>query len=83
MLFCQGCIIHGIRYGGKAPPRAYRNVPDVPLTVTCIDFSPFTEPVFLAGCENGEIRLYHIRSGKFIIFMYSCKGENKGGKKEE
>ncbi|CAD5110844.1 DgyrCDS205 [Dimorphilus gyrociliatus] len=80
-----GCIIHGIRYGGKAPPKAYRNMPDLPVTVTCIDFSPFTEPVFLTGSENGEIHLYHTRSenpllswsdtteGRAIKFIKFCR----------
>ena len=45
----QGCIIHGVRYGGKAPPRAYRTEDDSQLNITCIDFSPFPNNVFLVS----------------------------------
>jgi len=55
-----GCVIHGVRYGGKAPPKAFRTEFDALVHVTSIDFSPFTEPVFLAGCADGSLRLYHV-----------------------
>ncbi|KAK2142790.1 hypothetical protein LSH36_913g01023 [Paralvinella palmiformis] len=34
--------------------------PENLVQVTSIDFSPFPEPVFLAGCEDGTLRMYHI-----------------------
>lgn len=33
-----------------------------PVNVNVIDFSPFGEPVFLAGCSDGSIRLHRLTS---------------------
>jgi len=55
-----GSILHGLRYGGIAKPKVYRNDLDTMVDVTSLDFSPFNEPVFLAGCSDGSLRFYHV-----------------------
>ncbi|XP_076436992.1 cytoplasmic dynein 2 intermediate chain 1-like [Babylonia areolata] len=54
-----GQIIHGVRFGSRVFPRAYRPEIESPKLITCLDFSPFGEPYFLAGCEDGSVHLYH------------------------
>ena len=34
-----------------------------PVDITCIDFSPFGEDVFLVGCDDGTLKLYSIHAG--------------------
>ncbi|XP_025084636.1 WD repeat-containing protein 60-like isoform X2 [Pomacea canaliculata] len=57
-----GQVIHGVRFGSRVYPRVFQPVADSPCCVTCIDFSPFGEPYFLAGCEDGTVNLYHTSS---------------------
>ena len=45
----QGHVVHGVRYGGKAPPRAYYPDFDSPAEVLSLDFSPFDLPIFLVS----------------------------------
>ena len=45
---------------------------DSPVCVSCIDFSPFGEAVFLVGCADGAVRLYAITSGE-----YTCHYEEE------
>ncbi|XP_006815867.1 cytoplasmic dynein 2 intermediate chain 1-like [Saccoglossus kowalevskii] len=53
-----GYVLHAVRYGGKAPPNAFKSEIDVPVDVVAVDFSPFGLPCFLAGCVDGSLRLH-------------------------
>ncbi|KAL8618446.1 hypothetical protein ACOMHN_049863 [Nucella lapillus] len=54
-----GQIIHGVRFGSRVFPRVFHPQIDSPKQISCLDFSPFGEPYFLAGCEDGSVHLYH------------------------
>ena len=46
----QGCVLHGVRYGGKAPPAYHWASESKALErLTSVDFSPFSEHVFLVS----------------------------------
>ncbi|XP_062519649.1 cytoplasmic dynein 2 intermediate chain 1-like isoform X2 [Corticium candelabrum] len=53
-----GCVLHGVRYGGKAVPRAFRTIGDDIVDVTAIDLSPFSSQFLLVGCRDGSLRLH-------------------------
>ncbi len=55
----QGCVLHGVRYGGRAPPRALRPDDESQLSVTCLDFSPFPPNLLLVS----NFRLYSTSGG--------------------
>uniref|UniRef100_A0A8C0PB74 WD repeat domain 60 n=1 Tax=Canis lupus familiaris TaxID=9615 RepID=A0A8C0PB74_CANLF len=64
LLCSQGLISHGTRQDLRVSPKLYKpQQHDVrPVRVNVIDFSPFGEPVFLAGCSDGSIRLHQLTS---------------------
>ncbi|XP_047619116.1 cytoplasmic dynein 2 intermediate chain 1 isoform X2 [Phacochoerus africanus] len=64
-----GLISHGSRQDSRASPRLFRpQQPGVrPVRVTAIDFSPFGEPVFLAGCSDGSIRLHQLAAERPLL----------------
>ncbi|KAM5302622.1 cytoplasmic dynein 2 intermediate chain 1 isoform 2-T2 [Glossophaga mutica] len=57
-----GVIGHGARQGLRVPPKCFkpRQRGPRPVSVSAIDFSPFGEPLFLAGCSDGSIRLHQL-----------------------
>ncbi|XP_027948192.1 WD repeat-containing protein 60 isoform X7 [Eumetopias jubatus] len=59
-----GLISHGTRQDLRVSPKLYKaQQPGMrPVQVNVIDFSPFGEPVFLAGCSDGSIRLHQLTS---------------------
>ncbi|XP_074049343.1 cytoplasmic dynein 2 intermediate chain 1 isoform X2 [Macrotis lagotis] len=60
----MGVISHGARYESKVSPKLFKPQQrgERPVRVTVIDFSPFGEPMFLAGCSDGSIRLHQLTS---------------------
>ncbi|XP_058390293.1 cytoplasmic dynein 2 intermediate chain 1 isoform X3 [Diceros bicornis minor] len=59
-----GLISHGTRQDLRVSPRLFKAHQHGmrPVKVNVIDFSPFGEPIFLAGCSDGSIRLYQLTS---------------------
>ncbi|XP_035923007.2 cytoplasmic dynein 2 intermediate chain 1 isoform X6 [Halichoerus grypus] len=59
-----GLISHGTRQDLRVSPKLYKpQQPGMrPVKVNVIDFSPFGEPIFLAGCSDGSIRLHQLTS---------------------
>ncbi|TKC33550.1 hypothetical protein EI555_020247, partial [Monodon monoceros] len=57
-----GLISHGTRQDMRVSPRLFRPQQQGmrPVKVNVIDFSPFGEPIFLAGCSDGSIRLHQL-----------------------
>ncbi|XP_071071486.1 cytoplasmic dynein 2 intermediate chain 1 isoform X3 [Dasypus novemcinctus] len=60
----MGLISHGTRQDLRVSPRLFKpQQHDVrTVKVNVIDFSPFGEPIFLAGCSDGSIRLHQLTS---------------------
>ncbi|XP_004414657.1 PREDICTED: WD repeat-containing protein 60 [Odobenus rosmarus divergens] len=60
----MGLISHGTRQDLRVSPKLYKpQQPGMrPVQVNVIDFSPFGEPIFLAGCSDGSIRLHQLTS---------------------
>ncbi|XP_068942170.1 cytoplasmic dynein 2 intermediate chain 1 [Petaurus breviceps papuanus] len=60
----MGVISHGARHDSKVSPKLFKpqQREERPVKVTVIEFSPFGEPVFLAGCSDGSIRLHQLNS---------------------
>lgn len=70
-----GLVIHGVRFGSRVYPRVFQPEIESPRKVTCISFSPFGEPYFLAGCEDGSVHLYHTSSARPLISWNAlCEG---------
>ncbi|XP_063777991.1 cytoplasmic dynein 2 intermediate chain 1 isoform X2 [Pseudophryne corroboree] len=67
-----GIVTHGTRYGLIEPPMQYTSMHSKlrPSQVTAIDFSPFGEPAFLAGCSDGCLRL-HIISAEYPAMQWN------------
>ncbi|XP_046525731.1 cytoplasmic dynein 2 intermediate chain 1 isoform X3 [Equus quagga] len=59
-----GLISHGTRQDLRVSPKLFKPQQHGmrPVKVNVIDFSPFGEPMFLAGCSDGSIRLYQLTS---------------------
>ncbi|XP_044102876.1 cytoplasmic dynein 2 intermediate chain 1 isoform X4 [Neovison vison] len=64
-----GLISHGTRQDLKVSPKLYKpQQPGMrPVKVNVIDFSPFGEPVFLAGCSDGSLRLHQLTSERPLL----------------
>ncbi|KAK3591390.1 hypothetical protein CHS0354_005310 [Potamilus streckersoni] len=62
-----GFVFHGLRFSSRAYPSTHFAEIQTPLDVTCIDFSPFEKPCFLAGYKDGSFSLYHTKSEKPIM----------------
>ncbi|XP_034496051.1 WD repeat-containing protein 60 isoform X1 [Ailuropoda melanoleuca] len=60
----MGLISHGTRQDLRVSPKLYKPQQHGtrPVEVNVIDFSPFGEPIFLAGCSDGSIRLHQLTS---------------------
>ncbi|XP_057587436.1 cytoplasmic dynein 2 intermediate chain 1 isoform X2 [Hippopotamus amphibius kiboko] len=65
----MGLISHGTRQGVRAAPRLFwpQQQGMRPVKVNVIDFSPFGEPVFLAGCSDGSIRLHQLTAERPLL----------------
>lgn len=65
----MGLISHSTRQDWRVSPRVFK--PEQhgvrPIKVNVIDFSPFEETVFLAGCSDGSIRLHQLTSERPIM----------------
>ncbi|XP_048196510.1 cytoplasmic dynein 2 intermediate chain 1 isoform X5 [Perognathus longimembris pacificus] len=59
-----GLISHGTRQDLRVSPKLFKpQQPGIrPVKVNVIDFSPFGESIFLAGCSDGSIRLHQLTS---------------------
>ncbi|XP_065795710.1 cytoplasmic dynein 2 intermediate chain 1 isoform X2 [Muntiacus reevesi] len=64
-----GLVSHGSRRDVRVSPRLFRPQQQGPrpVKVTVIDFSPFEEPVFLAGCSDGSIRLHRLTAERPLL----------------
>ncbi|XP_039111786.1 cytoplasmic dynein 2 intermediate chain 1 isoform X1 [Hyaena hyaena] len=64
-----GLISHGTRQDLRVSPRLYKPQQRGmrPVRVNAIDFSPFGEPIFLAGCSDGSIRLHQLTSERPLL----------------
>ncbi|KAK2505110.1 hypothetical protein MC885_014494 [Smutsia gigantea] len=64
-----GLVRHGTRQDLRVSPKLFtpqqRGVR--PVKVNVIDFSPFGEPVFLAGCSDGSVRLHQLTSERPVF----------------
>ncbi|PNI36048.1 WDR60 isoform 6 [Pan troglodytes] len=60
----MGFISHGTRQDLRVAPKLFKPQQHGirPVKVNVIDFSPFGEPIFLAGCSDGSIRLHQLSS---------------------
>ncbi|XP_030682216.1 WD repeat-containing protein 60 isoform X3 [Nomascus leucogenys] len=58
----MGLISHGTRQDLRVAPKLFKPQQRGirPVKVNVIDFSPFGEPIFLAGCSDGSIRLHQL-----------------------
>ncbi|XP_043917959.1 cytoplasmic dynein 2 intermediate chain 1 [Protopterus annectens] len=73
-----GLVSHGTRHGLRTSPRLYKpqqNGPR-PVQVTCLNFCPFEETLFLVGCSDGSVRL-HRTTSEYPVFQWndSTKGQ--------
>ncbi|CAL1530733.1 unnamed protein product [Lymnaea stagnalis] len=59
-----GSVVHGVRFGNKAYPQSHSSTVDSPVPVVSIDFSPFGQPYFLAGCQDGTLYLFNTKMEK-------------------
>uniref|UniRef100_A0A8C6AEJ6 Cytoplasmic dynein 2 intermediate chain 1 n=1 Tax=Marmota marmota marmota TaxID=9994 RepID=A0A8C6AEJ6_MARMA len=64
-----GLISHGTRQDLRVSPKLFRpqQCGIRPVKVNVIDFSPFGETVFLAGCSDGSIRLHQLTSAQPLL----------------
>ncbi|XP_016016426.2 WD repeat-containing protein 60 isoform X2 [Rousettus aegyptiacus] len=60
----MGLISHGTRQDLRVSPKSFKPQQHSmrPVKVNVIDFSPFGEPIFLAGCSDGSLRLHQLAS---------------------
>nr|XP_012641742.1 WD repeat-containing protein 60 isoform X2 [Microcebus murinus] len=60
----MGLVGHSTRQDLRASPKSFkpRQCGTRPVKVNVIDFSPFEEPIFLAGCSDGSVRLHGLGS---------------------
>ncbi|XP_054582130.1 cytoplasmic dynein 2 intermediate chain 1 isoform X2 [Eptesicus fuscus] len=65
----MGFVGHGSRQDLRVFPRSFRAQQrgPRPVQVTVLDFSPFGEPAFLAGCCDGSIRLHQLASERPVM----------------
>ncbi|XP_036103429.1 WD repeat-containing protein 60 isoform X2 [Molossus molossus] len=65
----MGLVSHGTRQDLRVCPRAFRpQQPGArPVQVNVLDCSPFGEPLFLAGCSDGSIRLHQLASEQPLL----------------
>lgn len=65
----MGLINHSTRQDWRVSPKVFKPQQHGvrPIKVNVIDFSPFEETVFLAGCSDGSIRLHQLTSERPIM----------------
>ncbi|XP_036284770.1 cytoplasmic dynein 2 intermediate chain 1 isoform X1 [Pipistrellus kuhlii] len=65
----MGFVGHGCRQELRVFPRSFKpqQLGARPVPVTVVDFSPFGEPAFLAGCCDGSIRLHQLASERPVM----------------
>ncbi|XP_036720042.1 cytoplasmic dynein 2 intermediate chain 1 isoform X2 [Balaenoptera musculus] len=65
----MGLISHGTRQDVRVSPRLFRPQQQGvrPVKVNVIDFSPFGEPIFLAGCSDGSVRLHQLTAEQPLL----------------
>ncbi|XP_054996946.1 cytoplasmic dynein 2 intermediate chain 1 isoform X2 [Sorex araneus] len=65
----MGIISHGTRQDLRVSPRMFKPQQHGvrAAKVSVIEFSPFGEPVFLAGCSDGSIRLHQLTSERPLL----------------
>ncbi|XP_003983320.2 cytoplasmic dynein 2 intermediate chain 1 isoform X1 [Felis catus] len=65
----MGLISHGTRQDLRVSPKLYKpqQCEMRPVRVHVMDFSPFGEPIFLAGCSDGSIRLHQLTSERPLL----------------
>ncbi|XP_028629029.1 WD repeat-containing protein 60 isoform X2 [Grammomys surdaster] len=65
----MGLISHSTRQDWRVSPKVFKPQQHGvrPIKVNVIDFSPFEETVFLAGCSDGSIRLHQLTSERPIM----------------
>ncbi|XP_057185223.1 cytoplasmic dynein 2 intermediate chain 1 isoform X2 [Triplophysa rosa] len=71
----MGLVRHGTRHRLKVLPKYYRSQFDScrPVEVTTLDFSPSGEPLFLAGCSDGTLRLHSVLKDDPLM-EWTCSG---------
>ncbi|XP_021091206.1 cytoplasmic dynein 2 intermediate chain 1 isoform X4 [Mesocricetus auratus] len=64
-----GLIRHSTRQEWRVSPKVFKPQQHGvrPIKVNVIDFSPFEETVFLAGCSDGSIRLHQLTSERPVL----------------
>eukprot|EP00050_Salpingoeca_kvevrii_P014725 m.39406 g.39406 ORF g.39406 m.39406 type:complete len:1028 (+) comp5940_c0_seq4:209-3292(+) len=68
-------IIHGVQFGDRISPRAYRDGLEFGASCTALDFSPFLKSYFLAGFDNGDIMLFKTSQElPVLVWRDACKG---------
>ncbi|KAM7323755.1 hypothetical protein ACRRTK_017861 [Alexandromys fortis] len=75
----MGLISHSTRQDWRVSPKVFRPQQHGirPIKVNVIDFSPFEETVFLAGCSDGSIRLHQLTSERpFMQWDSSTSGHS-------
>lgn len=75
----MGLISHNTRQDWKVSPKVFKPQQHGvrPIRVNVIEFSPFEETVFLAGCSDGSIRLHHLTSERPVMqWDSSTKGRS-------
>nr|XP_048293747.1 cytoplasmic dynein 2 intermediate chain 1 isoform X1 [Myodes glareolus] len=75
----MGLISHSTRQDWRVSPKVFRPQQHGirPIKVNVIDFSPFEETVFLAGCSDGSIRLHQLTSERpFMQWDSSTSGRS-------
>ncbi|KAL1790345.1 WD repeat-containing protein 60 isoform X1 [Sigmodon hispidus] len=65
----MGLISHSTRQDWRVSPKVFRPQQHGvrPIKVNVIEFSPFEETVFLAGCSDGSIRLHQLTSERPLM----------------
>ncbi|XP_039692752.1 cytoplasmic dynein 2 intermediate chain 1 isoform X4 [Pteropus medius] len=73
----MGLISHGTRQDLRVSPKSFKPQQHSmrPVKVNVIDFSPFGEPIFLAGCSDGSLRLHQLASDYPLLqWSHSTEG---------
>ncbi|GIY51522.1 cytoplasmic dynein 2 intermediate chain 1 [Caerostris darwini] len=71
-----GIILHVTRHSGSIEPRFYASELDSSSEVRCIDCSPHNEDIFLAGCNDGSIKMYNTKLVRPLMeFLHAARGE--------
>ncbi|XP_051033791.1 cytoplasmic dynein 2 intermediate chain 1 [Phodopus roborovskii] len=65
----MGLIRHSTRQDWRVSPKVFKPQQHGarPIKVNVIDFSPFEDTVFLAGCSDGSIRLHQLMSERPVM----------------